>query len=228
MKGNVIAETDWEQNRLGKITSSKCSVLLTQPRTKKAKEAGEISKTTKLYLDEKVSELLTGTIRREQFFSMEWGQTYESEALERLKLTYPDIEYFGVDNQKFYQYTEFSGGSPDGICFNIVFEVKCPENPANHIKYLQYMTEDEFKKYCFDYWCQLQMNMMCVAKVTEQNFEDMEGVFASYSPLMFDDKLRLKILHIKPDIVFKKLMDEKIKQATSHMSDVVNDIVKQS
>ena len=47
---------EWQKLRLGKFTSSEIYNLMTEPRAKKDKEAGEMSQTAKTYIKEKTTE----------------------------------------------------------------------------------------------------------------------------------------------------------------------------
>lgn len=220
MIGNIIPDTDWEKARRGKFTSSEASVLLGE-----GKSGEELSKGAKTYIHTKVSELLTGTVRVMELYSTDWGNTYEPMAIEALKVLYPEIEYFGNENKKFFVLGDFSGGSPDAVCKNITFEVKCPENPANHIEFLLIDNEVELKKRNKDYWVQIQMNMMCVAKERGLKFKDMKGIFVSFCPIMLHPHNKMKIIHLSPDLEFEGLLMERIEISENYMADVVKKLI---
>ena len=144
MIGNYIADSSWELQRLGKITSSKCSVLFTDPKSKADKEAGALAATTRSYLMENVAEMLTGQFRSlEGIYALKYGHDQEPYAFEKLGKVYPTMEFFGGENQLFLPLTDFSGGSPDSADWDnrLVGEIKCPENPVNHLENL--LLQDE-------------------------------------------------------------------------------------
>jgi len=214
-----MTREQWLAKRMGNLTGSKISALFTEPKSIKDKEAGNLSETTKYYLDEKICELLTG-YQEEGFTTkeMQWGIDNEPYAANLLKEQYKDLEYFGGENPKFFQYSDFSGGSPDAVCGNIVFEIKCP-NPRTHI---EYMLEKELKSMNSDYYYQLQMNMACVAKERGINVMDMRGMFVSYCPLMIEHKLRLFKLEIEPDAALQELLPYTIKSAELYLRNIID------
>lgn len=213
MIGNIPAQNEWEINRLGKITASKTRNILVEPRTKEAKANGALSETLKTYLIEKVTEVATGTTRQISTYSTQWGEEYEPVAAKRIKDRYPDFVYLGKDNPRFFEYSDFSGGSPDGYSAveKLVVEVKCPENPANHTVYVLLESQYDLQRVEPDYYCQIHFNMMCLAKYLGCDYSDMKGLFVSYCPLyegMFE-ALQYKELILLPDME----LYEKIKSA---------------
>ena len=216
----IYPEGEWMNKRAGSFTSSQIGCLFTEPRSKADKEAGNLSETAKTYIMQKVSELLTGTIRNTfKTPEMQWGLDQEPYAIELLKENYTDLVYYGAENPKFFEYSEFSGGSPDAVSHNIVFEIKCP-NPATHIEYL--LCENDLKGYNKDYWYQLQMNMACVAKAIGFDVMKMQGIFASYCPLMIESKLRLHTFVVSPDEEFQSKFPEVISKAEQHLRTIID------
>lgn len=222
MYGNIYPDTKWEIERQGCATSSEFHKLLTPGKRKmtaaelsERPKSGVGSKTTTTedctilsdggvtYILEKVSELLTGTVRQFTSNSTDWGNDMEPKAAERLLTTFPDLEYFGNTNKKFFKYTKYTGGSPDATWIitkeKIVFEIKCPENPANHVQNLLLNTQEELKDLHFDYYVQLQKNMMCVAKELNIPITEITGMFVSFCPIMIKPEHQMKKLVVGPD-----------------------------
>ena len=216
----IYPQGKWMQQRAGSFTSSQIGNLFTEPKTKAAKEAGELSETAKTYIMDKAAELLTGTIRNTYTTpEMQWGIDNEPSAVEMLRLKgNPDLIYYGSDNPRFFIFSDFSGGSPDAVDDKTVFEVKCP-NPRTHIEYLLSDNLFEMNK---TYWYQLQMNMACVAREYDWNVMDMDGIFASYCPLMIDPKLRLKKINIKPDEEFQSKLPVLINNAENYLRSIIS------
>lgn len=204
MIGNIIAESPWELAKLGKPSASGISDLFSEPKSAEDKKNGELSVTAKKYLAKKASEIVTGTIRQLETFSTTWGNDHEPEAAARIKEQYPDFEYYGKVNQVFFPWSDFSGGSPDGVSRmnKIVFEIKCPEDPANHVWYC--VTEDlkKAEKPLKDYWYQIQMNMAVMAKEWGFDFMDMKGVLSSYCPLVNPPYKDYHKILVMPDAEF--------------------------
>lgn len=216
----IYPEGEWMQKRAGSFTSSQIGKLFTAPKTKLAKENGELSETAKSYIMDKAAELLTGTIRNTfKTPEMQWGIDNEPHAAELLKEQYKDLEYFGGENPKFFSYSDFSGGSPDAVCENIVFEIKCP-NPRTHIEYL--LCEGDLQAMNKDYWYQIQMNIACVAKYKGINPMHMTGMFVSYCPLMIEPKLRICKFEVEADAAFQELLPFTIKQAEAYLRTIID------
>jgi len=105
----IYPEGEWMNKRAGSFTSSQIGSLFTEPRSKADKEAGNLSETAKSYIMQKVSELLTGTIRNSyQTPEMQWGLQQEPYAIELLKENYKDLVYYGAENPKFFQYSDLA------------------------------------------------------------------------------------------------------------------------
>lgn len=221
MIGNIYPDNEWELSRMGCFTGSEISDLLTEPRTKAAKEAREMSETAKSYILKKAAELVTGTVRDFSNAAVEWGNSYEKEAAEELQKLYPELEYYGSENQKFFPLTRFSGGSPDMVGGTLVGEIKCPENPANHLEYCLLNSQEDLLKCNKDYYHQIQMNMMCVAKSLGVEYSEMKGVFASYCPIVTDGFIKLKTLQIKPDLELSEKIIKAIEKAESVLADII-------
>lgn len=208
MIGNIVPQNEWEAARLGKITASHIRKILVQPKTKAAREAGEISETLSTYLIEKITEIATGTSRQVSTFATEWGEEHEPAGALYIKERYPDFVYLGKNSPRFFDYSDFSGGSPDGYseAARLIGEVKCPENPANHTLYAMMESQADLFKHEPDYYCQLQFNMMSVAKFFGWDFEETKGLFISYCPLYTGrfETLQYKELLIAPDMELYK------------------------
>ena len=223
MTGNIPAESPWEIQRLGKFTSSKIDALFTEPRSVKAKAAGELSESAKTYIKSRAAEIITGTTRQVSNWAMEWGNTYEPIAAEKLALRFPGLEYLGKENPRFFRFSDFSGGSPDGwhVEMKLVAEIKCPEDPANHVEYCLMQTGNDLKESERDYYHQIQMNMVCVAKEFNIPFKEMRGVFCSYCPLVNEPYQDIKTLIIEPDMDFIAKLPLVIEKAESELADIV-------
>ena len=236
MIGNIYPDSQWEKEKLGCFSSSEIHKLFTdasRPMTKEELTEAKANKSKKktivdpsllsdgaiTYINEKASELLTGTMRQFTSFSTDWGNDHEPMAVNELRKTFKNIEYFGNENKKFFKYGKFSGGSPDAINRLTVFEIKCPENPANHVENLLIKNSHKLKEIHKDYWFQIQMNMVCVAKERGVKFSEMCGVFVSYCPLM--DK-SLKLITVLPDMEFHTRLDYVLEKAENYLAEIIN------
>lgn len=224
MIGNIYPAGKWLIDRLGCFTSSEVDNLLTEPRSKAAKEAGELSDTAKTYINSKAAELVTGTMRDFSNAATEWGELYEPEAAALLKTYYPDMAYYGKEKPKFFPYTKFSGGSPDAVSENTVFEIKCPENPANHVAYCRLKSAADLKTMERKYYHQIQMNMFCVARHNGVGFMDMQGLFCSYCPIVTPGFIKLKMIPVYPDLEFADRIPGIIQAAEKLLSEIIEDM----
>ena len=225
---------DWQLQRLGNFTASEIHRLIgggtramnkdeldQRPKDDKGKLLS--TRTTVdtffgskqlLYIREKAAEILTQEPNnggRANIYAMEWGNSNEHDAVLRyVKATGNEIEYFGGLNPKFFNYSKFTGGSPDGLQGeDIVIEVKCPFNSAVHIEH--YMLNDvlEFKEYSPAYYWQIVSNILFTNRI--------KGVFVSYDPRFADDQLQLKILEFEPIDGDVDILIEVIKEAEKQL-----------
>jgi len=133
---------EWRIARLGDVTASRFKDVLTMPRSKADRENGVMSETARRYFEELLAELVTRQpLDRWQNTAMKWGNEWEGKAFEyaalaieeRLgeKLSLPEGEYAYIQHP-----TEKGiGCSPDGIIGDDgLLEIKCPYNPAVHIR----------------------------------------------------------------------------------------------
>jgi len=230
MIGQVIAETPWEIQRLGKFTASCIDALLTEPKSAEAKKKGDLSEIAKTYIRGRAAEIITGTIREVTNSYMEWGRQYEPDAAALLKELYPSMQFASMDSPTFFKYSDFAGGSPDGWDKEnkLVAEIKCPEDPANHVEYCLIVNAAELKKVQRDYYHQIQMNMLCVAKKFGVEFHEMKGIFASYCPLVADGYLKLKIIEIFPDMEFYEKIHPALSKAEDYLADIIYSLIQKN
>lgn len=174
-------------NRLGMFTASSIYKLMQSGRAKD-KLFGDTAMT---YIYEKLAEIVTGEYAKPaRSASLDWGNEYEKDASMWLQKTYPH-KYHGKEDFVFYNYNEFSGGSPDGLSDTHVFEYKCPFVSANHIKWLVNNNQEWLKKEHNDYYVQLQFNMACTGKEM--------GIIASYDPRTVSHEHRMAIIEVERD-----------------------------
>lgn len=127
---NVIqGSPEWFALRIGRLTNSQYPDLMPseKARTKFTKTQLDILRRT-------AAEILTGESQEKTFTSaaMEHGTALEPEAREYIA----DQMMMNVRTCGFFEYSEYIGGSPDGIIANGsgVLELKCP-NSDTHLAY---------------------------------------------------------------------------------------------
>lgn len=208
---------EWEMERCGKLTASEIHKLLVKG---KAEYFGVSAKS---YIRMKVAELLTlipNNGGRVNIAALEWGNAHEYEAVKRFeKETGKQVEYYGGGNPKFFAYTEFSGGSPDGITDDGIIEVKCPMNSGEHIEHLLLNDAEDLKGYYPECYWQMIFNMICTGTSA--------GYFISYDDRFINEALQVKILRIELNPDDEMRLKEAIAEAEKQLS-VYVELVKEA
>lgn len=201
---------EWITERLGKFTASDIHKLMEKGR------GGEyFGKGAKTYIRQKAAEILTQEPvngGRLNISSLEWGSAHEHEAVQLFEQeTEFTVEYFGGANPKFFDYTNFSGGSPDGIANGTtVLEVKCPYNSGEHIEHLLLNSAEDLLEYYPEAYWQIQFNMLCTGCKN--------GYFISYDPRFAEEPLRLKYVYIEQNEEHALLLKERLAEAEKQLA----------
>ncbi len=147
---NIITEleqgsAEWHRLRLGKVTASRMSDVLSKGRGKAP------SKTAETYMMELIAERLTGEAK--PFFendAMRWGTETEPQARSMYEV---NNDFVSVDEVAFIEHNEFVGVSPDGLIGEDgMLEIKCPTT----ITQIKRALADD---YSADYKAQIQMQL---------------------------------------------------------------------
>lgn len=129
--GEIIQNSiEWHQQRRGKITSSEVYRLMTEPKNK----SEVLSDGAKTYIHELVAERLGIYQPDIETEAMRWGKEFEELAKVNIQRRYANIVIKPsgfIESDKIPSF----GGSPDGISYEHVHEIKCPFNTANHVQY---------------------------------------------------------------------------------------------
>jgi len=194
---------EWLAMRLGKVTASRVSEVISKGRGKAP------SKSAETYMVELVAEVLTGESK--PFFendAMKWGTKTEPQARSMYEV---NNGFVTVREVAFVEHNEFIGISPDGLIGDDgLLEVKCP-NTTTQIK--RALSDD----YSVDYKAQIQMQLW----VTERQWCD----FVSFDPRLdcaagylqqrverdeeYIEEMKVKVY------AFVEKMNETIKQLTT-------------
>jgi len=151
---------EWLAMRLGKVTASKVSEVISKGRGKAP------SKSAETYMIELIAETLTG--QSKPFFindAMRWGTETEPQARNMYEV---NNDFVSVKEVAFVEHNEQVGISPDGLIGDDgLLEIKCPTTTTQ----LKYALSDD---YSADYKAQIQMQLW----VTERKWCD----FVSFDP----------------------------------------------
>jgi hypothetical protein len=205
---------EWKEQRLYKFTSSQVWKLTVEPKTIKAKEAGELSETAKTYILEKIAQEIGGFIPEFTSKEVEWGNEQEENA----RMWYQIRTGFQVGEVGFCQHTEFYGGSPDSCVVdntiehvsgvvNGALEIKCPFNSINHLKHCLISSEEYFKAEHRDYYWQ------CVSHMITLNVDWCD--FVSFDPRI-DHEIGMFVFRVHRSDEDCQLLLNKIEAANAY------------
>lgn len=208
---------EWDEIRLGKISGTGLGELMSDPRSKAAKDAGELSSTAVNYLLKKVSERIIGYGRSSfDLPAFDWGHKHEPEARTYYEIlnAYPDGHVYEVG---FVELNEWVGVSPDALVgTDGGLEIKCPYNNDVHLKYLQIESPQDLfaveKKY---YW-QVQQNLF----VTGRKWWD----WMTYDPRM-SGNARYNIVRFERDEDLMSEIEKRLERAISFVQSKLVELV---
>lgn len=124
----------WHGDRLGKFSASQFYRLMTEPKLKADKEAGNLSQGALTYVMECVAETYTGKKAKADFSSpqTEYGVMMEPIA----KGIYNAVFDVTIEDTEYIPRDGYSGGSPDGLVGdNGAVEIKCPWTITEHLNH---------------------------------------------------------------------------------------------
>lgn len=199
---------EWYLQKLGRFGCSQFYRLMTEPKLKADKEAGNLSQGAMTYVYECVAERLTGQKAKEDFTSRftEWGNDHEPIA----KGIYNAVFKTEIQDTGYIEWQYNAGGSPDGLIdVDGLVEFKCPYTITSHLehKVLSLTDKPEYYWQCLGYLL-----------ITGRSWID----FVSYSP-HYPGKLQLVKKRIERKDVESDLkrLEAKIIKA----NDVFNEIL---
>ena len=185
---------------------------------------------TYTYLDEKVSEMYMPENSFIEYMeecrfetkAMQWGTFWEDGARNR----YKEATGFEILDAPFIplkDFENFAGGSPDGIIrlgsdgnegTNGIIEIKCPFNPAVHLKHFLLERPEDLKECNLQYYAQCQYNMICVERDLGYKVDFCD--FISYDPRTSKSK-QLKVLRIPAEVEMQELLMERTQLGVEYL-----------
>lgn len=184
-RGIEQGSDEWKLLRLGKITGSRFSDVMTKGR------GNAPSKTRESYMLQLIAEIITGEpVKSFSSAAMEWGVITESKARAAYMLRTGNE----VEQVSFIEHSPFVGVSPDGLVSgNGMLEIKCPETTTQ----IKRVLLGEFPS---DYFGQVQGQLW----VAERDWCD----FVSYDPRIMINADYFSIRVYRDDEYIKQLEKE--------------------
>jgi hypothetical protein len=210
---------EWKQERIGKFTSSEIHKILQKGRAKD-KYFGDGAMT---YIQMKAAELLTNLPAGPDISGLaaiEWGNAQEPDAVAAFEARYNlKVEYFGKANPFFFHYSEYAGGSPDGmISADAGLEIKAPYNSAEHISHLLIKDAAELYAEIPKYYWQCMANMLFTGAK--------HWYFVSYDPRFAIAEFQLKVIEIPYNEAHLKELAERITRAETELTNMVRTLAE--
>lgn len=177
---------NWLKQRLGKFTSSNVSRIMTYE-----SDIDNLPKGAKTYAEEIALEILTNGQSREEYKSeaMERGNEKELEAVAKFEAVTGLNCYATGENQEFVQWSDYFGGTPDGLFSEDgLIEVKCPKSKTHFFNLKNLKNAEDLKKHYAEYYWQIQGNFLATGRAT--------AYFISYDDRFKDENLQMLILKI--------------------------------
>ena len=191
---------EWLAMRLGKVTASKVSDVLSKGR------GSAPSKMSETYMIELIAEVLTGNSK--PFFendAMRWGTETEPQARAMYAV---NNDFVDVKEVAFVEHNEQVGISPDGLIGEDgLLEIKCP-NTTTQLK--RALSDD----YSADYKAQIQMQLW----VTEREWCDF---------LSFDPRLDCEAGYLQQRVFRDEEYIEEMKVKVYAFVEKMNEIIEQ-
>lgn len=206
------------------------------PKSRVTTKEVPFSSGTYTYLDEKIAEMYMPDNSFIEYMeeckfetkAMQWGTFWEDEARKK----YSEATGFEILDAPFIalkEFENFAGGSPDGIIrlleensgTNGIIEIKCPFNPAVHMRHFLFEKPEDLKEDNLQYYVQCQYNMVCVEREFGYKVDFCD--FISYDPRTSKSK-QLKVLRIPADTEIQKLLVERTGIAVSYLREQIDRI----
>lgn len=203
---------EWYAQRLGRFSCSQMFRLMTEPRSKAEKEAGNLSDGAMTYVYECVAEKITGKKAKEEFTSKftDWGIQFEPIA----KGIYSAVFGCPIVDSEYIPYIHNAGGSPDGMVGEDgLVEIKCPFTITAHLEH-KLENINEKPEY---YW-----QCMGYLLITKRKWIDFISYHPDYPGSLQMIKQRLTSADCEMDI---NRLNTKLKQANSILETLLNSLI---
>jgi hypothetical protein len=190
----------WHDDRLGKFSASQFYRLMTEPKLKADKEAGNLSAGAMTYVLECVAERLTGLRAKEEFTSRFTTHGEEMEPI--AKTVYSTVFGVHVVDSQYIPRDDYSGGSPDGLVdADGLVEIKCPYTITSHLEHylIDLKEKPEYYWQCLGYLL-----------ITGRQWIDFVSFHMGYKPKLQMVRKRINRNEVEADL---KRLDDKLHKA---------------
>lgn len=206
---------EWLQSRRGKFTASGIPALFT------SKLKPSYSKGAETYICRVAAEQIGAWRNEAKAPSLDWGHENEPKAAKAYSKRYKK-KLKNVENQKFilWEKDPLFGGTPDGniVGENIIIQIKCPIDPAQHIKYLTFNHQKDIERLCYEYYIQMQCELLFTGAK--------ECHFVTYHPRPTEDRFKVKRIKVYPDKEFRPILIERLEHAKEQLIEIIEMINK--
>jgi len=212
----------WREFRAGYFTASESVKLLSEPKLKADKEAGNLSDGAMTYVIERAAEKEAPLEPDFYNSKMERGNEVEPQAAlaiaEKfgLDVNSDDFIYTSEGGSVFFFDDEFNAGStPDVILKEDICEIKCPDS-KQHLAYMLVKTAEQLKDNYLKIYNQIQQNIWLAEKKG--------GWFISFDDRFYNKKLHAHFVRIPKDEEHLAHLKTKLKKAKSVQEEILTTI----
>lgn len=209
---------EWFDFKLGNFSPSEYYKLVTDPKLKADKDAGNLSEGALTHVHEKASELLTGLPSKDDFDNkyLEWGREWEPVAKKYYEKVFNrKVEIVGgISNGE-------DSGSPDGLTGTIEdaggIEIKCPYKISHHLKYLLLKNAEDLKSNHKNHYWQITGYMY----LSDRKWWDFVAFHPSYK-----GALKLQVVRIPRNEEDVTLLKNKLDKAKQERDRILTELDK--
>ena len=195
----------WSQLRVGRITASRAKLIMSEPRSKEARETGKLSKQAETLMNQMLAERITGNYSAGNGMpgvrAIEHGNQWEPKA----RQVYEEIKGTPVKQVGFIEHDTLAAGcSPDGLIGEVGgLEIKCPYDSSVHMTTLlsQTMPTEHKPQIQFSLW------------ISNREWWD----FMSYDPRCPEPHFAAVILRQERDEEYIQTIDRRAKRFLDEM-----------
>jgi hypothetical protein len=201
----------WKKARVGRVTASRFGDIMSEPRSKAAKEAGLLSETALGYMLETLASAITGEVRvGGKSAAMDRGVDLEADAID----AYASTKFCIVEpGRLLLRDHDLVAATPDGFIEEDeegpgLLEVKCPESKTHLKTWLSHQLPEEYVE-------QVHGQMWVAGRAWCD--------FVSYDP-RFPAAMRVVVIRVHRDEEYLQLLSSKVTQFSNQLAEKLAEI----